>query len=166
MLWPQHIYIYWSTWPIFHGLVILLDIFKIIWWLNILVGMMDQCDAKINLIKYVGQWPVFYGSMILLHISKTIGWRNVVFVIMCQCDSNVDIVKYYVGQWPVFHGQLILPIKYHCDRLKLLLCIKNGAGPGYSFPPQALAVVILNIGSFVFSDWKMPKQKKTEECQD
>ena len=24
-----------------------------IWWLNILVGIMDQCDAKINLIKYV-----------------------------------------------------------------------------------------------------------------
>ena len=29
-----------STWPIFHGLVILLNIFKIIWWMNIIVGVM------------------------------------------------------------------------------------------------------------------------------
>ena len=50
-LWPQNIYR--STLPIFHGLVILLDILKIIWWQNILVGIVDQYDAKINLIKYV-----------------------------------------------------------------------------------------------------------------
>ena len=34
-----------STWPIFHGLVILLNIFKIIRWMNIIVGIMDQCDT-------------------------------------------------------------------------------------------------------------------------
>ena len=34
-----------STWPIFYGLVILLNIFKIIWWMNIIVGIMDQCDT-------------------------------------------------------------------------------------------------------------------------
>ena len=32
-----------------HGLMILLNIFKIIWWMNI----MDQCDTKIDLIKYM-----------------------------------------------------------------------------------------------------------------
>ena len=42
-LWPQSKYK--STWPIFHGLVILLNIFKIIWWMNIIVGIMDQCDT-------------------------------------------------------------------------------------------------------------------------
>ena len=42
-LWPQSKYK--STWHIFHGLVILLNIFKIIWWMNILVGIMDQCDT-------------------------------------------------------------------------------------------------------------------------
>ena len=36
---------YKSTWPILHGLVILLNIFKIIWWMNIIVGIMDQCDT-------------------------------------------------------------------------------------------------------------------------
>ena len=41
-LWPQSKYK--SAWPIFHGLVILHNIFKIIWWMNIIVGIMDQCD--------------------------------------------------------------------------------------------------------------------------
>ena len=38
-----------------HGLVILLNIFKIIC-LNIIVDIMDQCDTNIDFIKdYVGQ---------------------------------------------------------------------------------------------------------------
>ena len=49
-LWPQNKYR--STWPIFHGLVILLNIFKIIWLVNIIVGILDQCDTKIDIIKY------------------------------------------------------------------------------------------------------------------
>ena len=50
-LWPQSKYK--STWPIFHGLVILLNIFKIIWWMNIIVGIMDQCNTYIDLTKYM-----------------------------------------------------------------------------------------------------------------
>ena len=37
--------------PIFHGLVILLNIFKIIWCMNIMLGIMDQCGTKIDLIE-------------------------------------------------------------------------------------------------------------------
>ena len=55
------------------------------------------------------------------------------FVIMYRCDSKIDIVKYSVG-----HGQLILPLKYHCDRLKLFLYIKTGAGRGYSCSEEHL----------------------------
>ena len=54
-LWPQNKYR--STWPItiVHGLVILLNIFKItcIWWMNIIVSIMDHCDTKIYLIKFM-----------------------------------------------------------------------------------------------------------------
>ena len=50
-LWPQTKYR--SIWPIFYGLVILLNIFKIIWWMNIIVGIVDQCNTKIDLIKYI-----------------------------------------------------------------------------------------------------------------
>ena len=45
--WPQNKYR--LTWPIFHGQVILLNT----WWINIIVGVMDQCDTKIDLIKYM-----------------------------------------------------------------------------------------------------------------
>ena len=50
-LWPQNTYS--STWPILHCLVFLLYIFKIIWWVNIIVGILDQCDTKIDIIKYM-----------------------------------------------------------------------------------------------------------------
>ena len=39
--------------------MILLNIFKIIWWMNIIVGIMDQCDTKIDLMLYVG---IFWSS--------------------------------------------------------------------------------------------------------
>ena len=29
---------------------------------------MDQCDTKIDLVKYVGQWPIFHGPLILPNI--------------------------------------------------------------------------------------------------
>ena len=50
-LWPQNKYR--STWPLFYGLVLLFNIFKIIWWMNIIVGIIDQCGTKIDLIKYM-----------------------------------------------------------------------------------------------------------------
>ena len=31
----------------------MLNIFKIIWWMNIIVGIMDQCDTYIDLTKYM-----------------------------------------------------------------------------------------------------------------
>ena len=37
----------------FRGLVILLNIFNIIGWMNIIVGIMDQCDTEIDFIKYI-----------------------------------------------------------------------------------------------------------------
>ena len=50
-VWPQIKYR--STWPIFYGLVILLNNFKIIWWMNITVGIMNQCGTENDLIKYM-----------------------------------------------------------------------------------------------------------------
>ena len=41
------------TWPVFHGLVNLFNIFKIIWWMNIIFGIMDQCDTYIDGTKYM-----------------------------------------------------------------------------------------------------------------
>ena len=66
-LWPESKYK--STWPIFHGLVILLKIFQ--------DYLMDEHHSWYNgsvwhiiwpYQIYVGQWPIFYGPAILLHI--------------------------------------------------------------------------------------------------
>ena len=66
-LWPQSKYK--SAWPIFHGLVILL---------NILDYLMDKHHScyngsmwHIRLISYVyvGKWPIFHGPAILLNIE-------------------------------------------------------------------------------------------------
>ena len=109
-LWPQNKYR--STWPIFHGLVILLNILKIIWWMNIVVIIMD------------------------LYVLKPVWWRNVVLGIMDQCDTKIDFVK-YVGQWPIFHGPLILPYIIVID-LNYFYTVTHGAGRGYSCPSGRL----------------------------
>ena len=49
--WPHQGYA--GQWPIFYGPVILLHILKTIWWRNVVLGIMDQCDTKIDLLKYI-----------------------------------------------------------------------------------------------------------------
>ena len=49
--WPHQVYV--GQWPIFYGPVILLLIWKTVWWRNIVFGVMDQCDTKIDLVKYM-----------------------------------------------------------------------------------------------------------------
>ena len=121
---------YRSTWPVFHGLVILLNILKIVWLMNIINGIMDQCDTKIDLIKY--------GSVILLYILKTIWWRNV--GIMDQCDTKIDIFKYmWVSDLYFMVHWVFL---FHCHRLKLFVCIKKWRQPWVFAPLRALALVV------------------------
>ena len=73
--WPHKIHV--GHWPLFHGPMILLSIFKIIWWMKILLGIMDKCETKIWLHKmYLGQWPIFCSPVSLLNILKTIWWSS------------------------------------------------------------------------------------------
>ena len=65
--WPYQVYV--GQCPTFYGQAILLHILKTIWWRNIVIWIMDQCDSKINLVKYVGQWPIFHGSWFALYHS-------------------------------------------------------------------------------------------------
>ena len=133
-----------SKWPIFHGLVILLNIFKVIWlyehhsWYN---GSVWHIDWLYQV--YVGQWPIFYGPAILLHILKTIWWRNVVLWENGLVWLKDWSCKRYVGQWPIFHGPLILPYIIVMD-LKLFLYIKKWHRPGIFVPLRALALIILS----------------------
>ena len=130
---------YRSTWPIFHGLVILLNIFKIIWWMNIIVGIMDQCDRDWPHEVYVGQWPIVYSLLILLLIWKTIWWRSIVFAIMDQFDTKIDLVKY---RWV---SDLYFMVHWFCliscHTLELFLYFKNWRRQGIFVPLWALALV-------------------------
>ena len=49
--WPYQVYV--GHWPIFYGPAILLHILKTIWWRNVVLGIMDHCDSKIDLVKYM-----------------------------------------------------------------------------------------------------------------
>ena len=49
--WPHQVYV--GQWPIFSGPVILLHILKAIWWRNVVLGIINQCDTKIDLLKYM-----------------------------------------------------------------------------------------------------------------
>ena len=81
-----------STWPIFHGLVIFLNILRLFdGWTSWYNGSVWHIVWPYQV--FVGQWPIFYGPAILLHILKTIWWRNVLGI-MDQCDSRIDLVKY------------------------------------------------------------------------
>ena len=42
-----------ALWPIFHGPVDLPYILKTIWWMKVIIDIMDQSDTKIDLIKYM-----------------------------------------------------------------------------------------------------------------
>ena len=68
IVWPYQVYV--GHWPIFYGPAILLHILKTIWWRNVVLGIMDQCDYMIDLYKiYGGQWPIFHGPLILPYIN-------------------------------------------------------------------------------------------------
>ena len=49
--WPYQVYV--GQWPIFYGPAILLHILKTIWWRNVVFRIMDHCDSKIDLVKYM-----------------------------------------------------------------------------------------------------------------
>ena len=62
--WPHQVYV--GQWPLFYGPQILLHILKTVWWRNVVLGIMDQCDNKDRPRKiYVGQWPILLGPLIL-----------------------------------------------------------------------------------------------------
>ena len=120
------------------GLVILLNIFKIIWWMNIIDGIMDQCDRDWphQVHVYVGQWPIFYGPMILLLIRTTIWWRNIIFRIMDRYDTKIDLVKYMwvIDLYFMVHWFCVLS----CHTLELFLYFKNWRRPVVFVPHRHL----------------------------
>ena len=97
---------YVGQWPIFHGPVILCCILKTISWANVIIEILDPCDAKIYLIKYIGSvtyiswfsdclisWRLFEGWVMY--------WRH-------WFSVTRKLTWSYICQWPLFHGPVIL----------------------------------------------------------
>ena len=72
-----------SEWPIFHSPVISPNILKTIWWMNVIPGIINQCDTKISLIEYMWVSDQYFAVQWFCHISlKTIWLMNVILGIM------------------------------------------------------------------------------------
>ena len=65
--WLHQIYL--GQWPIFHGPVIWLNILETVWWRNVILGIMDQFDTKIDLMKYIWVSDLYFMVQWLCLIS-------------------------------------------------------------------------------------------------
>ena len=102
---PNKIYL--GQWPIFHGPVILPYIFKTIWWMKIILDIMDQWHKD---------WPhKIYRSVTYISWSSDFA----LYLENCLMDEGNTLDngsvwykdlphKIYVGQWPIFRGPVIL----------------------------------------------------------
>ena len=79
--WLHQVYV--GHWPLFYGPVILLHILQTIWWRNVVLRIMDQCDTNFDLVKYVWVIDLYFTDfafylchwlkIFLLYIKK---WRQ------------------------------------------------------------------------------------------
>ena len=99
---------YVGQWPTFHGPVILSYILKSIWWINGVLEILIQWDAKHwPETIYVGQWHIFHG--LLPYNLKTIWWSIVITGILDPCDAKIYHIKgiwvsdlHFMVQWFCF----------------------------------------------------------------
>ena len=93
--------------PIFNGPVIFPDILKTIWWKNVIIGILDPCDAKIYQIKCMWvsdlqfmvqwfcliSWRLFDGLMLCwrywFNVTQTLNWNYI----------RRPVTLYFVVQW-------------------------------------------------------------------
>ena len=97
-----------GQWHIFHGPVILPYILKTIWWMKIILDIMDQCDTKIDHINiYRSVTYISWASDFALYLENY----------LMDEDHTLDNGsvwhkdwphKIYIGQWLIFCGPVIL----------------------------------------------------------
>ena len=121
-MWNKHSteIIYVGQWPIFHGPFILPYILKTIWWTNVIIGILDPCNAKIYQIKCMWvsdlhfmvqwvcliSWRLFDGLLLYwrywFNLTQTLSWNYICRpVTYITWSSNSDI------SWRRFHGGML-----------------------------------------------------------
>ena len=113
--WPYQVHV--GQRPIFYGPAILLHILKTIWWRNIVLGIMDYCDSKIDLVKLrngTGRgylFPFWAIALVFLDIGFQVA-ANVKWLFtpcFCLCDykqivcvlSFIEFQEYFTDFKPV-----------------------------------------------------------------
>ena len=89
--WPEFMYV--GMLPIFHGPVILPYILKTVWWINVVLEILIQCDTNIDLNYICRSVTLFHGLVILPYILKTVWWTNVIIGILDSYDANIYHIK-------------------------------------------------------------------------
>ena len=127
--WPYQVYV--GQWPIFYGPAILLHILKTIWWRNVVLGIMDHCDSKIDLVKYMWVSDLYF--MVHWFYLISLSDLNYFYTLrngtgrgyLCPSGHLLQLIyeghtwdygsvwhknllhKKYVGHRPLFHGPVI-----------------------------------------------------------
>ena len=88
--------------------MILPCILKTIWWMRVILDIMDQCDTKVDHIKYIKVSDIYsWSSDFALYIETYLMDEG-------HTLDNGSVwhkdwpIKIYVGQWPIFRGPVIL----------------------------------------------------------
>ena len=87
-----------SHWPIFHGPVILPYILNVIWYMNIILWIMNQYDPIIDLKANVGHCDLYF----------SVQWYYVT-----SCRQFDVLLSHLVIMWPIFHSPVVLSYISH-----------------------------------------------------
>ena len=103
------------AWLTFHGPVIVLYIFKTIWWMNVILcdnesvghDLWPQNECR-------SQWPIFHGPVILLYVLKTI-WLINIILWYNESDITFELIVnvghsdlYFMVHWFCFISSRVL----------------------------------------------------------
>ena len=102
--WTETIYV--GQWPVFYGPVILPYILKTFWWTNVIIGLLDPCDATIYHIKCMRvsdlhfmvqwfcliSWRLLNGFMLYwrywFSVTQTLTWNYICKSVTCSSWSS------------------------------------------------------------------------------
>ena len=99
-----------SSWPIFHGSVILPYILKTFWYMNTILQNYESVWHNIwpqN--KCRSLWLIFHGPVILPYILKTVWCMNIILQDYESVWPDSWPQNKCRSLWPIFHGPVILP---------------------------------------------------------
>ena len=110
--------------------------FMVQWLMNIIIGIMDQCNTRLTLSSICRSVTYIFWS------SDFVSYHEDYLMEKCTWDNESVWhkdwpLRIYVGQWPIIHGPLSLPSVIVID-LNYLYTLRNGAGRGYSCPSRHL----------------------------